>query len=78
VDFDNLQRYLLVEAGVVNSDYPTQDAIELVKAEYSNGQVFYAYNPTNLPANQIDYSAGSFYIITLNNDGTRTVDPTNT
>jgi hypothetical protein len=77
VDFDNLQRYLLVESGVVNSEYPTQDAIELVKAEYTDGQVFYAYNPTNLPANQIDYSAGSFYIITLNNDGTRTVDPTN-
>ena len=76
VDFDNLQRYLLVEAGVVNSEYPTQAAIELAKAEYVDGQVFYAYNPNNLPSNQIDYSAGSFYIITLNNDGTRTVDPT--
>ena len=65
VDFDNLQRYLLVEAGIVNSEYPTQASIELVKAEYSNGQVFYAYQDQ------------AFYIITLNNDATRTVDPTN-
>jgi hypothetical protein len=43
VDFDNLQRYLLVESGIVNSEYPTQAAIELVKAEYIPGQVFYAY-----------------------------------
>jgi hypothetical protein len=43
VDFDNLQRYLLVEAGVVNSEYATLDAIELDKEEYVLGQVFYAY-----------------------------------
>jgi hypothetical protein len=45
VDFDNLERYLLVEAGVVNSDYATLDAIELVKQEYAGGQIFYAYTP---------------------------------
>jgi len=44
VDFDNLQRDLLVEPLVVNSDYPTIDAIELVKFQYSPGQVFYAYS----------------------------------
>jgi hypothetical protein len=43
VDFDNLQRYLLVEAGTVNSNFATLDAIELVKEEYVLGQVFYAY-----------------------------------
>jgi hypothetical protein len=43
VDFDNLQRYLLVEKGRVNSDYATLDNIELVKSEWSPGQVFYAY-----------------------------------
>jgi len=43
VDFDNLERYLLVEQGVVNSEYATVDDIELVKAEYIDGQVFYAY-----------------------------------
>jgi len=43
VDFDNLQRYLLVEQGVVNSNYPTQAAIALVLADYIVGQVFYAY-----------------------------------
>jgi hypothetical protein len=44
VDFDNLQRYLLVEPGVVNSDYATLNDIELVKFQYSPGQMFYAYS----------------------------------
>jgi hypothetical protein len=44
VDFDNLQRYLLVEQGRVNSDYATMDDIELIKSEWSPGQVFYAYD----------------------------------
>ena len=63
VDFDNLQRYLLVEQGIVNSEYPTQASIELAMSEYVDGQVFYAY--TDL----------AFYQLTLNNNLTRTVDP---
>ncbi len=59
VDFDNLQRYLLVEAGTVNSQYATLDAIELVKEEFVPGQVFYAY------------STGLFYVLSLNVSGTR-------
>ncbi len=43
VDFDNLQRYLLVAEGEVVSDYPTLDDIELAKTEWTPGQVFYAY-----------------------------------
>jgi hypothetical protein len=46
VDFDDLQRYLLVEPGRVNADYATKDAIEVVMAQYIPGQVFYAYNQT--------------------------------
>ena len=42
VDFDNLQRYLLVEPGVVNTDYTTFDDIELAKSEWVPGQIFYA------------------------------------
>ena len=42
-DFDNTENYLPVDSGVVNLAYPTKDAIELVKSEYVNGQVFYAY-----------------------------------
>ena len=61
VDFDNLQRYLLVEPGVVNSDYPTYDSIELVKFQYSPGQVFYAY------------SDELFYTLTVNSTGTRII-----
>jgi len=44
VDFDNLERYLLVEYGVVNSTYATKNAIELVKGEYIITQIFYAYS----------------------------------
>jgi hypothetical protein len=60
VDFDNLQRYLLVDAGIVNSDYATLDDIELVKQSFVDGQVFYAY------------SEQLFYSLTVNpNNGTR-------
>ena len=41
-DFDDLERYLPVAAGVVNTLYTTEDAIELVKSEYVSGQIFYA------------------------------------
>lgn len=43
VDFDNLQRYLLVAQGEVVSDYATLDDIELAKTEWTPGQIFYAY-----------------------------------
>ena len=67
VDFDNLQRYLLAEPGVVNSQYPTYDSIELVKFQYSPGQVFYAY------------SEQAFYALTVNTAGVRviTAEPEN-
>jgi hypothetical protein len=42
VDFDNLQRYLLVNPARVNANYATEDAIELVKLEFVDGQIFYA------------------------------------
>ena len=61
VDFDNLQRYLLVEPGVVNSDYPTYDSIELVKFQYSPGQVFYAYTDE------------LFFTLTVNTAGVRVI-----
>jgi hypothetical protein len=64
VDFDNLQRYLLVEPGVVNSDYPTYDSIELVKFQYTPGQVFYAYNDE------------LFYALTVNTAGVRIITQT--
>jgi hypothetical protein len=43
VDFDNLERYLLVESGRVNAKYATLYDIELAKGEYLPDQVFYAY-----------------------------------
>ncbi len=61
VDFDNLQRYLLVEPGVVNSDYATYDDIETNKFQYSPGQYFYAY------------SQETFWLLTLTTAGTLTL-----
>ena len=61
VDFDNLQRYLLVEQGVVNYDYATLDDIELVKTEWTPGQVFYAY------------SDDAFYQLSISVTGVRTI-----
>jgi hypothetical protein len=68
VDFDNLQRYLLVEEGIVNSDYETLDDIELVKSEWSPGQIFYAYDQVNN-----DGSVGAFYLLSINIAGVRTL-----
>jgi hypothetical protein len=61
VDFDNLQRYLLVEAGRVTSDYATIDDIEMVKLEWSPGQVFY------------DYTDQAFYELSIGTTGVRTL-----
>jgi hypothetical protein len=61
VDFDNLQRYLLAEPGVVNADYATLDAIELVKTEWSPGQIFYAYTDKK------------FYLLSINVNNVRTL-----
>ena len=61
VDFDNLQRYLLVEEGVVNSDYATYDELEMVKSEWSPGQVFYAYDQ------------GTFWLLSVDTAGVRTL-----
>jgi hypothetical protein len=67
VDFDNLQRYLLVQNGIVNSTYTTQASILLVLDQYNIGQVFYAYDqyPAQVITDQI------FYTLELNSSGVR-------
>ena len=40
-DFDNLERFLPVASGVINTLYADLDAMELAKTEYLNNQVFY-------------------------------------
>jgi hypothetical protein len=69
VDFDNLQRYLLVDNNVVNTEYATQSNILLVLDQYNIGQVFYAYNqyPAQSITNQV------FYTLTVNSAGNRTL-----
>ena len=52
VDFDNLQRYLLVPAGTVNSTYPTMAAIQAKQTQYTTGTIFYAYQ------DQVFYTLG--------------------
>ena len=64
VDAEDLQRYLLVEPGVVNYQYSTLSQIESNKAEYLDGQVFYAYQP------QI------FYRLTVDANDNRTLQTT--
>jgi hypothetical protein len=65
VDFDNLERYVLVDAGIVNDQYATLDDITLEKSQYIIGQVFYAYTD------------GVFYILLLNTTGTTSLVVTN-
>ena len=55
-DANDLERYLLLGEGTVNDSIATKNAIELVKSEYADGQIFYAYAQTNL-----DGSVGAFY-----------------
>jgi len=63
-DFDNLERYLLQPAGIVNADYPTLAEIEQFKEQYPTGQIFYAYN------------SNAFYTLTLPLSGTRVLKST--
>jgi hypothetical protein len=65
VDFDNLQRYLLIEAGIVNSQYATLVDIQAEQSQYVIGQVFYAY------------TAETFYILGVDNLGNPTLTVTN-
>jgi hypothetical protein len=58
VDFDNLERYILVASGIVNDQYATLNDITLEKAQYVVGQVFYAYTDE------------TFYILSLTSAGT--------
>ena len=72
VDFDDLQRYLLVEPGRVNSNYATKDAIEVVMAQYVPGQVFYAYNQT-ITIGPLAGQLGAFYLLAISVTGVRSL-----
>jgi hypothetical protein len=58
VDFDNLQRYVLIDSGIVNSQYATENDILLVMQEYVAGQVFYAYTDATFYVLNIDPTTG--------------------
>jgi len=75
VDIDNLERYLLINKGVVNDQYATLDEIELYKAQYIPGQVFYAYGVFNTTSNSYTTDP-AFYVLTATATGTRILVPT--
>ena len=58
VDFDNLQRYVLIDSGIVNSLYATENDILLVMGEYTAGQIFYAYTDAVFYILVIDLTTG--------------------
>ena len=72
VDFDNLQRYLLVEPGRVKSNYATKDAIEVVLAQYIPGQIFYAYDQT-ITIGPLAGQLGAFYSLAISGTGVRSL-----
>ena len=61
VDFDNLERFVLVPPNTINSDYPNLPSLEMVKADYADGQYFYAYD------------TGIFYQLNVSYQGARTL-----
>ena len=75
VDIDNLERYLLVNSDVINDQYATLDEIELYKAQYVLGQVFYAYGVFNTTSNTYTNDP-AFYVLALTATGTRVLVPT--
>jgi hypothetical protein len=72
VDFDNLQRYLLIAEGVVNSDYATMNNIEAVKAQYIIGQIFYAYSQ-EITVGPLTGQVGAFYQLVISTNGTKSL-----
>jgi hypothetical protein len=64
VDFDDLQRFLLIAAGIVNSDYATLGNIQEVRSQYIIGQVFYAY------------AENAFYVLGVDSLGNSTLTQT--
>ena len=71
-DFDNLQRYLLVEPRLVNSNYATLNDIELIKSEYIIGQIFYAYSQ-EIAVGPLVGQIGAFYQLAITGNLTRTL-----
>jgi len=72
VDFDNLQRYLLVGPERVNSNFATLDNVEAYKSEFLPGQVFYAYDQINYIGPAAG-TTGAFYLLAVTTTGVRTL-----
>ena len=66
VDFDDLQRFVLIDPGLISSQFANLDTIELIKAEYVDGQIFYAYSTNIFYVLSIDLSTGTRNLIQTN------------
>jgi hypothetical protein len=69
-DFDELERYLLVQKGLVNSQYRTLAEIQAEQYEYLPGQVFYAYGEGST------ITTGNFYYLDIDLTGNRSIQTT--
>ena len=58
LDFDNLERYLLIPEYVMNKVYPTKNAIEAELAAYPAGQLFFAYQDKTFWELKVDIFGG--------------------
>ena len=74
IDFDSLERYLLLSSGEVNYQYPNLNSIELVRDAIDPLQVYYAYEENLFYEIQVDTTtlirtvveiAGDLYIARL-------------
>lgn len=64
-DAINLSRYQLIESSVVVYQYPTKTQVEVVKYEYPEGQVFYAYSDNVFYKTIQDQTVNTlFYVVT--------------
>ena len=72
VDFDNLQRYLLVESGRVAAEYATKNDIEAVLLQFVPGQIFYAYNQS-ITIGPLAGQLGAFYQLVISGTGVRSL-----
>lgn len=65
IDFDDLERYMLIDSGIVNYMYQTLGEIEAEKDAYIDGQVFYATAEMIFYKLSIDTVTGIRSIVTV-------------
>jgi hypothetical protein len=70
-DFDDLERFLPLAPGTVNATLATKNDIELVKSEYIDGQIFYAFSERVFYELEVTLVNGIFERVLIQRDGYR-------